>query len=87
MAAKETVVGVVEHYFGGIGVAGIKITKGPVKPGDQLHFKGHTTDFTDTVASIQIKNKEVKQANKGDAIGLKVRDRVRENDKVFKVPA
>ena len=51
MAEQE--VGYVEHWWGHPGVAGIKITKGSIKEGDRLHFKGHTTDFEEPVATSQ----------------------------------
>lgn len=81
----EEEVGFVEHYFGHANVAGIKVTQGSVKVGDTLHYKGHTTDFQEAVASIQIEHKIVPEAKKGDDIGIKVSQRVREHDKVFKV--
>lgn len=84
-AVQEQEVGIVEHWFGHIDVAGIKITKGPVKVGDKLHFKGHTTDFTDTIQAIQIEHNSVPEAKTGDDVGIRVSQRVREHDKVFKV--
>lgn len=81
----EEEVGFVEHYFGHASVAGIKITTGSIKAGDLLHYKGHTTDFQEPVGSIQIEHKIVPVAKKGDDIGVKVAQRVREHDKVFKV--
>jgi translation initiation factor IF-2 len=77
-------VGYVDHWFGNIKVAGIKLNKKSIRVGDTLYFKGHTTDFKDKVKAIQIKHKDVKLAAKGKAIGIKVKKRVRENDKVFK---
>lgn len=85
MAEEE--VGVVDHWFGHISVAGIKVTKGSVKIGDTLHFKGHTTDFQETVQSMQVENASVEVAKKGDVIGMKVKDKVRIHDHVFKVTA
>ncbi len=82
---KEKQVGVVEHWFGHINVAGVKATKGPIEVGDVLHYKGHTTDFEEQVVSIQKKNKSVPKAKKGEAVGIKVVQKVREHDKVFKV--
>lgn len=81
----EEEIGFVEHWFGHVNVAGIKVTKGGVKPGDTLHFKGHTTDFEEKVVAIQVEHKQVPEAKKGDDIGIKVSQRVREHDKVFKV--
>lgn len=81
----EEEVGFVEHWFGHANVAGIKITKGSINVGDTLHFKGHTTDFEEKIISIQIEHQSVPSAKKGDEIGMKVAQKVREHDKVFKV--
>lgn len=81
----ETEIGVVKHYFDKIGVAAIELTSGPMSVGDTLHIKGHTSDFTTTVASIQIEHAVVTTAPKGESIGIKVPQKARENDKVFKV--
>lgn len=82
---KEIEVGVVQDYFAKIGVVAIEVTADSIKVGDTLHFVGHTTDFTDTVNSMQIEHKEVEEAKVGDSVGIKVSDRVRIHDKVFKV--
>lgn len=82
MAEKE--VGKVSGFFSHVGVAAIKLSA-PLKVGDKVHFKGHTTDFEEKVASMQIENKPVKEAKKGDHIGIKIKDKVRPNDKVFVV--
>ena len=65
-------------------VAGIDLT-GTLKVGDTIHIKGHTTDIELTVESMQINNVDVKEAKSGDAVGIKVSDRVRRGDKVYKV--
>lgn len=83
----EQEVGFVEHWFGHLMVAGIKITKGPLKVGDTIHIKGHTSDFTCTVQSIQVEHKKLDVANTGDAIGIKIPEHAREHDKVYKVTA
>ena len=80
----EIDVGQVTSYFAKIGVAGIECT-GDVRVGDTLRFKGHTTDFTLHVESIQIEREEVEQAGPGDSIGIKVPERCRNGDQVFKV--
>ena len=83
MAEKEKKVGVVFDYFAKIGVAAIKVGAA-LKVGDTIHIKGHTTDFEQKVDSMQVENKSVKSAKKGDSIGLKVKERVRPNDVVYK---
>jgi putative protease len=80
---EEELVGKVTHYFSKIGVAAVKLTK-PIKVGERLHFKGATTDFEDTVSSMQIGHRQVSAAKKGEEVGLKVSDRVREGDKVYR---
>ncbi len=82
MAEKE--IGKVSSYFSHVSVAAIKLA-GKLKVGDKVHIKGHTTDFEVDVGSIQIERKEVKQAKKGDHIGIKVAEKVRPNDTVFLV--
>ncbi len=82
---KEIEVGIVQDYFAKIGVAAIELTADGIKVGDTLHFVGHTTDFTDTVKSMQIEHEQVEEAKAGDSVGIKVSDRVRIHDKVFKV--
>ena len=82
---KEVEIGIVQDYFSKIGVAALEITSGSLKVGDKVHFLGHTTDFTDEVKSMQIEHDEVDEAKVGDSVGIKVSDRVRANDKVFKV--
>jgi translation elongation factor EF-1alpha len=80
--AKEKKIGVVAHYFGKIGVAAIKM-KSAMSVGDTIHIKGHTTDFEQVVDSIQIEHNSVQNVKKGDDIGIKVKDHVREGDEVF----
>ena len=80
----EVEIGKVSDFFAHPVVAGINLT-GPLKAGDTIHIKGHTTDITLTLASMQIDNVEVKVAKAGDAIGIKVTDRVRKGDTVYKV--
>ena len=78
-------VGVVVNYYSKPSVAAIKVTSGSIKIGDLLKYKGHTTDFTEEVASIEMNNQPVEEAKANDLIGIKVSERVRENDKVYKV--
>jgi translation elongation factor EF-1alpha len=81
----ETRVGEVVKFFAKVGVAAIVITEGGLQAGDTIHFKGHTTDFTQTVDSMQIDNNPVEQAGVGDDVGIKVADRVRPGDVAYKV--
>lgn len=81
----EEQVGVVVKFFAKPSVAAIEVTSGTIEKGDVLRYKGHTTDFTEGVVTMEIDNKPVEQAKTGDLVGLKVRERVRENDAVYKV--
>ena len=84
---EEEKIGLVSNYFSKISVAAVEITDGTVSVGDRLHFLGHTTDFESTVHSMQIEHKSVTEAKKGDSVGIKVPEKVREGDKVYKTPA
>lgn len=81
----ETQIGRISHYFNHIGVAAIEITAGELKVGDTIHIKGHTSDFTTTVMSMQIEHEQVQVAKVGASIGIKVPDHVRQHDQVFLV--
>ncbi len=80
----EEVIGQVSDFFARPVVAGIELTA-TIKVGDRIHIKGHTTDIELTVDSMQINNVNVEQAKAGDAVGIKVSDRVRRGDTVYKV--
>jgi len=80
----EVVIGKVTDFFARPVVAGVELTA-PVKMGDKIHIKGHTTDMELTVDSMQINNVDVTQAKAGDLVGIKVSERVRRGDIVYKV--
>lgn len=84
-AMQEQQIGYVSNYYKNLSVAAVEITNGSVAVGDTLHFRGHTTDCELPIDSIQIEHTSVTQAGKGDSIGVKVPDRVRRHDKVYKV--
>jgi putative protease len=84
MAGEKKLVGKVTHYFTKIGVAVIEL-EGTMKVGDEISIEGATTNVVQKVDSMQIEHKNVKEAKKGESIGMKVADRVREGDLVFKV--
>ncbi len=77
------VVGKVSGYFTKVGVAAIEL-EDALKVGDTIKIKGHTTDFSQKVDSMQIDRKDVKEAKKGDSVGIMVKERVRPNDIVYK---
>ncbi len=80
----EELIGEVIHWFGNINVAGIKLTS-ELTVGDQVHIRGHTTDFEQTIASMQLDNEDVEEARPGDEIGVKLESRARVGDAVYKV--
>jgi len=80
----EELIGSVTDFFARPVVAGIELTAA-LKLGDKLHIKGHTTDLEFVVDSMQINNVNVEQAKAGDLIGIKVSERVRRGDTVYKV--
>jgi putative protease len=78
-------IGRVTHYFGKIGVAVIEISAGSLKTGETVRIKGHTTDFTQPVGSLQQEHQPVAELKKGASGGMKVSQLVHEGDKVYKV--
>ena len=82
----EVVIGTVSDFFAKPMVAGIELAA-PLKVGDTIHIKGHTTDIMMTVQSMQIDNINVTEAKTGDAVGIKLADRARKGDTVFIVTA
>jgi len=80
----ELVIGQVSDFFAKPVVAGIELSS-PLKVGDKIHIKGHTTDIELTVDSMQINNVNVTQAKAGDSVGIKVSDRVRRGDTVYQI--
>ncbi len=75
-------IGKITHFFDKVGVAVIEL-EGVLKVGDAIQIKGATTDFEQKVDSMQVEHKNVESAGKGDAVGLKVGEKVRLNDLVF----
>jgi len=80
----EEIIGKVSDFFARPVVAGIELTAS-LNVGDKIKIKGHTTDLETTVGSMQIKNANVTAAKAGDSIGIKVPDRVRKGDSVYKI--
>jgi len=80
----EEVIGTVSDFFAHPVVAAIELTAS-VKIGDKIRIKGHTTDLELTVDSMQIENQPVQEAKAGDSIGVKVPERVRDGDTVYKI--
>ncbi|MCL6641959.1 MAG: translation elongation factor-like protein [Candidatus Bipolaricaulota bacterium] len=81
---EEKPIGKVTHFFGRISVAVLDLTE-PLKVGETIHIKGHTTDLTQRVESMQVEHKEIQEAKPGEQVAIKVTGRVHENDVVYKV--
>ena len=80
---EERSVGIVIQYFAKPEVAAIQLTDGEIKVGDTLRFKGATTNFEQKIESMQIDRVPVLSAKAGQSVGIKVKERVRQHDKVF----
>ena len=79
-------IGFVTHYFSHLSVAVVKLEAGTLRVGDNIHFRGHTTDFAQRVESLQVDHAPVTEVGRRDDFGLKVREHVRENDVVYILP-
>ena len=80
----EQEIGRVSHYFNKIDVAALELT-GELTVGDTIHIKGHTSDFTEIVDSMQIEHDSVEKAGPGDSVGIKVKEHAHEHDIVYRV--
>ena len=81
---QERPIGKITHYFGKIGVGIIELTD-TLKVGDTIHIKGATADFVQHIGSMQLEHAPVQEAKAGQAIGIKVDERVHEGDSVYLV--
>lgn len=82
--SKDQKIGTVTHFYSRISVGIVALT-GKLKLGDQIRIKGSQTDFSQTVGSMQLEHQDIKEAKKGDEVGIKVDQPVREKDEVFLV--
>lgn len=83
--ATEEKVGIVDGYYAKIGVAAIRLTDGALQVGDQIRIRGHTTDFTQKVESLQLEHRAIERVERGSEAALKVRERVRLHDQILKI--
>lgn len=81
---EEKEIGTVEDFFGHINVIAVKLTD-EISVGDKIRIKGHTTDLTQEIDSMQMEHQNVLKAKAGDDIGIKVTDKVRHGDKIYKI--
>lgn len=79
----ETKIGNVTHYYDKIGVAVVNVLA-PIKVGDKIKVTG-STEFEQEIASMQIEHENIKKAKKGDQIGLKLDQPVKDKDEIFKI--
>ncbi len=82
-ASNEEAIGTVTHYYSHLSVAVVQINKGTLRTGNTIHVKGHVTDFTQAVESMEYEHQHIDQAAAGQSVGLKVKDHAREHDIVF----
>jgi putative protease len=81
----EQEIGLVTHYFDHPHVAVIKLTDGTLAVGDRIRFHGHTSEFAETVTSMEVDHRKVERAQVGDEVAVQVVARARPHDKVIKV--
>lgn len=81
----EEKIGIVEHFFTNVSVAAIKITNGELKIGDTIHVVGMHTDIKQKIDSMQINRVTVTSVKAGDDVGIKLKERAREHDVVYKI--
>jgi len=82
---EKVKVGTVFTYFSKIGVAGVRVTDGELRVGDTISIEGHTTNFTQKVESMEKDHGPIEVARVGDEIGLKVKEKARNHDVVYKI--
>jgi len=80
-------IGVVTHYYGNLLVAIVKLEAGTLRVGDTIHIRGHTSDFSQRVESLQVEHVAVNEVGPNDEFGIKVVQHAREHDTVYKLPA
>jgi translation elongation factor EF-1alpha len=83
--AEEKLIGRITHYYSHLNVGIIELTEGKLKVGDVIHVKGTHTDFRQAVDSIQLEHQNVSHAEKGKSAGIKVKEKIRKHDQVFRI--
>jgi hypothetical protein len=78
-------IGVVTHYYGHLSVAILRLESGTLRVGDMIHIRGHTTDFSQRVESLEVDHASVTEVGPNDDFGLKVVEHAREHDVVYKL--
>jgi len=80
----EQPIGKISHYFGNLGVAAMTLTDA-LQVGDEVHVKGHTTDFRQQIESLEVEHQKVPKASAGQDVAFKVNEKARSGDQVFRV--
>ncbi|MBI5025212.1 MAG: translation elongation factor-like protein [Nitrospirae bacterium] len=80
----EVLVGRITHFYKNIGVAAMEV-KESLAVGDTIHIKGHTTDLEQKIESIELEHQKIPKADRGQVVGIRVKDHVRENDLVYRI--
>ena len=78
-------IGVVTHYYSHLSVATLRLESGTLRVGDVIHIRGHTTDFSQRVESLEINHAPATEVGPNEDFGLKVMEHAREHDVVYKV--
>jgi putative protease len=81
----EEKVGTITDYYAKIGVAAAQLSEGDLQVGDRIHIRGHTTDFNQTVESLQVEHQAVQRAARGSGVAIKVNERCRKHDELLRV--
>jgi hypothetical protein len=82
---QEERIGVVTHYYSHLSVATLRLESGTLRVGDVIHIRGHTTDFSQRVESLEVNHAAATEVGPNDDFGLKVVQHAREHDAVYKV--
>ena len=82
--AEEKLIGKVTHFFGKPGVGIVELSD-ILKVGDTIHIKGHTSDITQQVSSMQLEHEDISEGKSGDSVGIKIGQKVHEHDSVYKI--
>ena len=84
-APREERIGIVTHYYNHLSVAIVRLESGHLHVGDTIHIRGHTSDFSQRVESLELNHAAATEVGPNDDFGLKVAEHVREHDVVYKV--
>ena len=79
---ESEAIGRVTHYYSHLSVAAVSLDA-PLRMGDRVHIKGHTTDLLQSIGSMEVDHKQVERAGPGDDVAMKVEDHVREHDRIY----